>query len=222
MSRPVLPSTGQECPLWWGIPRLSYGRWVAIREWEGEPLPCLVGELVQKKVSPLPTFPKCLAVTSLPLISFHPRLHNHHVKHPKNVLKSCPFWRITQETGPHGLLPPLGLIFIWTNLSPASVNVLKMSLSLGARGHPPAHRLRTGPQDVVSESSCCPRGPVWPAGPSRTPRSVLSNLHSGDVALAPVWGGAWVWDRRGEDTGQETKGQDEAGDLEDRGKEGSE
>ena len=168
-----------------------------IREWEGEPLPCLLGEMVQKKVSPLPTFPKCLTVTSLPLISFHPRLHNHHVKHPKNVLKRCPFWRITQETGPHVLLPPLGLIFIWTILAPASVNVLKMRLSLGAGAHPPAHRLRTGPRDVVPESGCCPRGPVRPAGPSRTPRSLHSDLHSGDMALAPVCSGARVWDRQG-------------------------
>lgn len=83
----------------------------------------------------------------------------------------------------------------------------------GSQGPPPACRLKTGPQNVVSEQSCHPRGLEQSARPTWSSQvALLLDLHYRGMALATawVWVGAWVWDRL------EAEGQDEASDLEDR------
>lgn len=63
---------------------------------------------------------------------------------------------------------------------------------------------------MVSQRSCCPRGPERSAGPTWCAQ-LLSDLLCREIALATVWKGPWVWDR------PEAEGQDETSDLEDRG-----
>ena len=64
-----------------------------IRGWEERLCPAWVEPegTGMEEGAPSATFPECVAVTLLPLISFHPGLRNHHVKDPKNLWKMCPF-----------------------------------------------------------------------------------------------------------------------------------
>ena len=96
-----------------------------IREQEGEILPDLVRNLYRRRC-PLPIFSKCPADTLLPLMSFHRRLHNHRVNHPKTK-KESHLENYLGDRTTRPVLPTGSYVCLWSNLARASVTMLKVS-----------------------------------------------------------------------------------------------